>query len=227
MASISPQARLQRPSGVTIVAVIAAVLGGLGLLTALWTILASLLGMQAQANMFGQAGTMPAEQQAAYRDMMTQMQTVVDRWRPITLTVNSLVALVSAGLLVGGIAALRNRPGGRKLLVGALLAGALAEIAWLAMMIPMQLETNAVTERSMAQLLTASAPQGKPMPKEAAEITRTIMKVTAYVGIVIFSVWAVAKSLFFALAARYLGRPHVLEFYQQGSIVEYAERVDP
>lgn len=55
----------RRPGGVTAVAVIAATLGGLGLVGAFWMLVMSLVGTQAQANMYSQMGAMPPEQQAA------------------------------------------------------------------------------------------------------------------------------------------------------------------
>jgi len=203
----------QRPGGVTTASVIAAVLGGLGLVTALWSIAAAFLGMQAQANMFGQAGAMPAEQQAAYREMMADMQSVVEQWKPFTLTVNSLATIASAGLLLGGIGTLRNKPAGRKLLVWFLLASIVTETGWLAMMIPMQMETNTVTHRSMSKLFGAGASPGEPMPKEAKEVTEMIMKASMVFGIAVIAAWVLAKVVFFGFAARYLCRPHVLAHF--------------
>lgn len=203
-----PPAR--RPAGLTAIAVIALVLGGLGVLVSLWSLLMLGAGSRFQEAMTNMSqGPGRARIDETQRVVQQRIQQVSDRyWWP-----NLGFALVNVGLassmVAGGIMALNRVPSARGLLGTVFAVAIFFEIARAAVYLLMQWQMSG----AIAEVLTN--PAAAPNAQKADAMFVTIMRASMIVGLVVGLVLSLAKLLYYYVSWSYLRRPAVREWFER------------
>lgn len=199
-----------RPGGLTVICIIAIVLGGLGLLNAPMAIVNLVAGQRIQqALAFTPPG--PGQNQMAemQRLMQEKMMAVTNRyWWPL-MGFAVLNLGLSMGLLVGGIMALKRAPQARTLLVVVFAVTILFELVQCGVNVMVQSKMAAVMSEMLPQVMAASAPPNRPGAQQAANMGQAVAKMSIIAGIAVQVIWTLAKLVYYGIGWSYLGRSHV------------------
>ncbi len=201
-----------RPGGLTAVCILAIILGALGFLAGISSLVMSVVGNQAQQwqQQWGMAGSPPAMRDVQ-AEMNAKTMAIVDRFRLVNIAFALFQLAVTAALVVGGARALKLNEAGRKLLWAACAVAMVFELGRAVPQVLMQLENMAVMEDYMPRLMEASAPG--PQAKQVAAFGAMIARFSVIMGWVVFAGWLILKLAFFGVAFYYLGRPKTKAFY--------------
>jgi len=199
----------QRPGGLTVICVLAIVLGALGLMTGCFGLLSQAFNQQMQNGLAGlQAG---ANKEAA--ELQQEMNAKVVAASAKFAWLNMLLAVVqlavAASLLVGGIMSLKLRPLGRKLLLGAFVAAIVFEAARIYPTISVQQAMVPIMAEYMPKMMKAQAPPGGQQPAGMDQAMSSIMSALGIVGMVFFVVTVAVKGVYYAIGIVYLRKPSV------------------
>ena len=208
-----PQAR--RPAGLTAICVIAIVLGGLRLLTALFSLGARVMQdpIEKAAIKMQQQPGMPKGSVKAQEEGQKELHAVDRKYLAFTITITVLGLVFGASLLTGGIMTMKMNPTARTFLVTVFAVAIVFEIAAAIVAVFMQLDMAPV----MSRMMMANTAKGGPGAEQGAAIVATMAKIMAIVGIVLNVCWALAKIVFYAIGARYLGRPNIRPLFQRNT----------
>ena len=203
-----------RPGGLTAICVIAIVLGGLMVLGGLVSLVTLALNAQIQQAMQPpRQQNLPAElqeMQEAQQKMTDDMNAVTNKFLPINIPMQILFLAVAVGLLVGGGKSLGLNAIGRSTLMVVCGVALLAEIAWVAMQLMMQMEVASIMQSSMTEMMRSAPGNNGP----EAEIMGNAMMVGIVIGVVISLGWALAKAIFYIVALLYLRKPHIAALFE-------------
>jgi hypothetical protein len=202
--------RPRRPGGLTAICVIAIVLGSLGVLGALRT-LASVAMQPAMEKSLAVQRQQGANEQAfkAAEQMQQKANELGKRYRGINGGMALVNLIVSACLLVGGIAVLKMSEKGRMLLLAVLAVAIVFDVVHLCVYIVQQLQMATVLAESMPEMMKASAPKGQQGAQQAAEMGATVAKGVMYLVIAVQVAFGLAKLIFYGVGARYLCKPRI------------------
>jgi hypothetical protein len=202
----------KRPRGLTVICVIAIVLGGLGLLASLGGIakLAADSGFQ-QSFMppQGPGGDQAIEIQ---RLMQQKRQVIANRywWPNMGFALANLV--VAGGMLAGGIMALNRFPAARALLLVVFAVAVPFEVSRSVVNVLMQRDIAVVLSDLMPRLMETSPPAHGPNARQAAEMGEMAAKVVLYLGLAFTLAFSLAKLIFYAVGCSWMGRPAVRQW---------------
>jgi hypothetical protein len=202
-----PGAR-QRPGGLTVICVLAIVIGALGLMTGCVGLFSQVFNQQMQDGLAG----IQARDNKEVGELQKEMNAKVVLASAKYALLNKLLAVaqlaVAGSLLAGGIMSLKLRPLGRKLLLGAFVAAIVVETAQLYPTLAVQRATAPIVAEYTPKMVKAQAPQGGQQPG-MNEAMSAIMSVAMIVGMVFVIGMAVVKGVFYVIGIVYLRKPSV------------------
>lgn len=202
-----------RPLGfLKALAIIAIVLGAMGLMSSLTGMVALAFSGQLQSvfSPVGQPGV-PQSLQDAQLAMQKDLQALQDRFLALNLTLAIGNLCIASLLLTGGILTLRLVPRGRQIfLVGCWIA-IVFDLFRAAAQSIVQMQTMTLTTQHMVRMMEAA---GGRTPPEAVNFALTISKVGMVIGVVIGLVWVVAKLVFYGTSIWQLRKPAVQSLFQ-------------
>ena len=201
----------KRPGLLTAIAVFAIVFGVLGLMKSLVSVAGLLFNEKVQTMVIDLQPKAPND---AMQDVMTRMQNetmqLQERYKWINVGLAATNFLLSAGLLIGGILAIRSTPAGRSMLIGLFLLAALYELAVIYPTFAMQNEAMAIQKQYMPLIMQASAPPGRGgMPPGMGGMMSTFMEAGGIIAIVFGIGWTLAKVAADVFGFIYLRRPAI------------------
>ena len=201
-----------KPSGgFKAVAIIAILLGALGLLTVAMSAASLLWGKQLQAAVapMNQPGLKP-EIRDAQAAMQADLQALQDRFRSATSILVAAHLVVALMLLVGGIQSLRLAAAGRTILLTGCGLAIGFDLAAFVVKAMMQLESTSLLARHMPRIMEAS---GNRLPPGATNMASATAQITIFVGIGISLIWLIAKLVYYAIAIRQLRKPEIRQLF--------------
>jgi hypothetical protein len=200
------------------IAIISIVFGCLGVFSALGGIAGLVFGQRIQGAMAApsQSG-MPQEMVQAQKDMQADLMAVQDRFMPINAVVVALMAVVSVGLLIGGVQCLRRVVPARRVLLTACSAAIVFELLRAVVQVLIQIQTIPLTMRHTERMMSVGGG-----PAQAMEIAMTFARVFLVIGIVMGALWLLAKLIFFALSVWYLRQPVACSYLDGPASVDHS-----
>ncbi len=191
------------------ICIVAIVLGGAGVATALMGAVGLVIGKQLQAAFSGpNPPGMSQELQDVQRQAQQQIQAVQDRFWAVNLILTGAHLVVASLLLTGGIQALRRVRPGRKILLTACLAAIAFELVRGSVQAVMQIQVLSVTMNFFEQMMEASMEQAAELAEWLAWISRLAM----VAGLLMAVGWILVKLVFYSVAVWYLRKPAVCQY---------------
>ena len=188
------------------IAVIAIVLGAMGLFTALLSTAGLLLGSKLQMafSPANQPGMTPQLRNAQCA-MQNDMQALQDRFQPFNLVLVVLHAILAFFLLAGGIQSLRLVPAGRKLFLAACSIALVFELIRAAVQSLLQVQMGSLMAVHMQKMMEAQT----STPAGFGDMMSSFARIGIFIGLAIGLIWVVAKLVYFVIAIRLLRKPEV------------------
>ncbi len=193
-----------RPTGVTVVGVLACVLGMMGLAMGCWMLIHTIVGPR-----IAQAFTQAGPNQQAQMEMNDRMEQLSLEYRTVNVATSLGAMILGAALFIGGIGTIRGRPWARTLLVRAFLVAMIFECFRLVPATMMQFEILPIMEQFMQRVTTDPSGKNPSPPPMAASFAKAMMLIGVCIGVG----WLVIKLACFGFCGRYLSRPHVRAFF--------------
>ena len=213
------------------VAIVAIVLGGLGILISSYSFvkLTMQLAMSNQISMPSSGGfKLPPEQLKIQEDILTKTLQISKRWYPVLAPLYIAELLIALCLIIGGVGVLRLRPKGRTLLRLAFCAAIILEIAQLIPAVIVQHEISCVVSTDMPQMMKASTPPNGPqMPADMDQTMGTMIHGVYMVMIAVTVLMKLCETSFYLFGALYLGRTHVRDCFAEPVDAVLAEPIEP
>jgi hypothetical protein len=206
---VSAQSSAPRFGRVKAICIVAIVLGGAGVATALMGAVGLVVGRQMQAAFSGvnQPGV-SQELQDVQLKTQQEIQAVQERFLGINAVLLGAHAIVAGMLLTGGIQALRRVRPGRKLLVAACSAAIVFELVRGSVQTVIQLQVLSVTTHFFEQMMEASMEQAADLAEWLVWFSRLAM----VAGLALAIGWILVKLVFYCVAVWYLRKPVVCEY---------------
>jgi hypothetical protein len=208
----------RRPGGLTAIAVIAIILGSLGLIGSLFG-----LASFALQPVLRSAFTLPAglandpamkAQRDMQREMQEKMQAVTDRYAPFTVGFAVINLFLAGSLLLGGIWILKIQPKGYAVLTYAFLIAIIFEIIRAIVQTFMQVELGTVMASIMPEMMKAAGPKAGQGAAQGAEFIAMATKIGIAVGVVFAIVPVLAKLVYYIIGVVYLRRPQIRQLFE-------------
>lgn len=191
------------------VCIVAIVLGGAGVATALMGAVGLIVGKHLQAAFSGpNPPGMSRELQEVQRQAQQQIQAVQDRFWIPNFILTGAHMIVATLLLTGGIQGLRRVRPGRQILVAACLAAIAFELIRGSVQAVMQIQVLSVTMGFFEQMMEASMEQAA----ELAEWLAWFSRIAMVAGLLLASGWILIKLVFYSVAVWYLRKPAVCQY---------------
>jgi len=204
-----------RPTSVTVIAIVAIVLGSLSTCCGLYAGFGLVMTdrLQAMSDQMAQVGQPEGSASVrAQREMQAELVTFQAGWAPFTgsfVVIQLLVALLS---ILGGALALSAKPIGRSMLMGAFGLGTVFELGRSVVETLMQFQVIAITQRYMTQIVAASQ-NGRPLPAGFGQTMGAVMGGASIAGIVFMLLWALIKIGYYVSSLVLLRREEVRRFF--------------
>jgi len=204
-----------RPTSVTVIAIVAIVLGSLSTCCGLYAGFGLVMTdrLQAVSDQMAQVGQPEGSASVrAQREMQAELVTFQAGWAPFTgsfVVIQLLVALLS---ILGGALALSAKPIGRSMLIGAFGLGTVFELGRSVVETLMQFQVIAITQRYMSQIVAASQ-NGRPLPPGFGQTMGAVMGGASIAGIVFMLLWALIKIGYYVSSIVLLRREEVRRFF--------------
>jgi hypothetical protein len=202
----SSPARFGRVKAICIVAI---VLGGAGVATALMGAVGLVVGRQMQAafSNVNQPG-MSQELQDIQRKTQLEIQAVQERFLAVNAVLLGAHAIVAGMLLAGGVQGLRRVRPGRQILVKACLAAIVFELVRAVVQTLIQIQVLSVTMQFFEQMMGASMEQAAELAEWLVWFSRAAMMA----GLLLAIGWILVKLVFYSTAVWYLRKPAVCQY---------------
>ena len=195
-----------RPTGVTVVAVLCLLGGGMGVLSGIMQLLQPLFqGMATAFVPTGQAGD-------AQREWFAEIQAVNARYMIPNLSVSALALIVSCCLVVGGIALLRPTRWSSTWIRRTLLAAIAVASVQLVLFFIVQAALQPIMAR---QFEVMAGPNGNPLGE--SETMKSIQLATMAFTYAFAIFWFLVKIVAYIWGRRYLNRDHVKAYLSEAS----------
>ena len=201
-------------SGLATVCIIAAVLGGVGLMSAVNGIAGLAMSSTVQANLQSQLaeGTGdPVADSALQMQLDVQKMTADYLWFHVLTIV--LLLIICPALLTGAIMAFQRKAVGRKLLIAAMLAAILFEVGRAVPTTRMQLKMGDAMRGMMQEMGAQAAPQAGEDGPDMERFTGAMGAGIAILLLVFSLGWTAIKLVFYLLGWRYLRKPEVAALF--------------
>jgi hypothetical protein len=188
------------------VAVIAIVLGAMGLFSALTATAGLLVGSRLQMALSpaNQPGMTPQLRDAQLA-MQNDMQALQDRFQPYNLVLVVLHAILAFFLLAGGLQSLRLVPAGRKLFLAACSIAIVFELIRAVVQGILQVQMGSLMAVHMQKMMEAQS----NAPPGLGNMMSSFARIGIVIGLAIGLVWVVAKLVYFVISIRILRKPEV------------------
>lgn len=208
---VAPTAAPVRPGGVTLVGVLAIVLGVMGIFGGCGGAAALLLNPLMQGALQPPPGAPPF--QRAQAELNAEIMGVnQNHMIPLSISLVGLT-VVAIWLTVGGIQTLRMRPQGRVILLYGFLATILFEVVRSGHMLVMQLEMLPIYEEFRNRIAREISDRSQ---LAGLQTMLNLMQAAVIFGIVIGIGWVVIKVVVYGLCARYLSKPEIIDKFENG-----------
>lgn len=216
----------RRPGKLTAVAVIAIVLGSIGVLGALQSGMALAFADRMQQAQLKSMGGGPAPMKQAIEEMYAGTTAVSERYFAVNMLLAGLGGAVSLALIGTAIGALRLHEPSRALLRYTLLFLTVFVCLRLIPAIKMQMELAPVMSQYTQALMQpppmADEASGQPPGQAAgqaagAQIGAAVMGFVQIFQLVVLGVWALIELVYCVIGYVYLGRPQVLEVFARAA----------
>ncbi len=197
----------QRPQHLTLICILAMLLGGVGLLTGCFGLVSQAFAAQIQKlSVLPPGADNPAAE--AQSKMNAKMMAVTERYKWVTLPLMVLKLFVEGALLIGAIMAMGLKPHGRTWLLSALIAALILESIHVVPVILVQSATFA----AMREMIPAQQGANRP-PPGATEVANAIFSAIGIGAIVMTLGWLALKAVFYVIGIRYLRKPAVAALF--------------
>ena len=199
----------RRPTGLTVICVLAIVLGGLGTLTAVITGVQLAVGKQLQQS-FQSMGNPDTELQKLQQEMQDEIWAVTKRF----IVPNVVLAIAKFGLcaalLYAAIRTLQLRDSGRRLLAWICTLLIAFEITALIVFIVFESQVHPIMTKYMPEMM--AGPNGGDA--QAADFGAIAASGAIIFAIVVQAVWVLAKVIYYGVSLRYLRKPAIRELFE-------------
>jgi hypothetical protein len=204
-----PDFGARRPGGLTAIAIVAVVIGVLGLLSGLMKAVNLAFGAQMQAAFAG-FGAPNEEARIAQEEFQSAIMDETARFFiPSTILAVAQLAL-SVALIYAGIKALQLDPLGRKVLVIAFSLLVVYEVAHLVTFVLLQMGMMPIMQLYMTRIMRASA---GPNGGNAEQFGTVFAKFSIIAGIAMQCGWTLVKLLFYSFSIRYLRKSQIVQLF--------------
>lgn len=204
-----------RPTAVTVIAVVAIVLGTFssccGLYAGFGLVMSDRLqAVSQQLARAGQSADNPAvrEQQA----MQTELLDFQRGWAPFTGSFVVIQLFLALLMILGGSLALAGKGVGRVMMMGSFVAGTVFEIARSVTETLMQFQMMDVMQRYMGRMMAATQ-RGGPTPPGFEQTMGAVMGGATVAGIVLMLLWAAVKIGYYVSGFLLMRREDVRRYF--------------
>jgi len=204
-----------RPTSVTVIAIVAIVLGSLSTCCGLYAGFGLVMTdrLQAMSDQMAQVGQPEGSASVrAQREMQAELVTFQAGWAPFTGSFVVIQLLVALLCILGGALALSAKPIGRSMLMGAFGLGTVFELGRSVVETLMQFQVIAITQRYMTQIVAASQ-NGRPLPPGFGQTMGAVMGGASIAGIVFMLLWALIKIGYYVSSLVLLRREEVRRYF--------------
>lgn len=207
--TVSAQGSAPSFGRVKAICIVAIVLGGAGVATALMGAVGLVVGRQMQAAFSGanQPG-MSQELQDIQRKTQQEIQAVQERFLGVNAVLLGAHAIIAGMLVTGGIQGLRRVRPGRKILLAACLAAIVFELVRGVVQTVIQVQVLSVTTQFFEQMMGASMEQAADLAEWLVWFSRLAM----VAGLLLAIGWILVKLVFYSVAVWYLRKPAVCQY---------------
>jgi hypothetical protein len=196
-----------RPGGLTVICVLAIILGGLGLLTGCFGLVSQAFTTQMQQAVAGmQPGNLPGAE--VQKEMNARILAVANRYKWVSLPLMAVKIFVEAALLAAAVMAWGLNPRGWSWLHGALIATIIFETVHAVPQVLVQLETRAVMNEMMPKMMAAQHGRNQA-PPGMENFMSSVFSAATLVSLIFILIWLVGKIVFYVIGIRYLRKPDV------------------
>lgn len=213
----------RRPGGLTAICVIAIILGGLGVVTAVVGVVFAAAGQAIQKAAAPQLpGELEGEALQVQAEMNQAIQAVGQRYLMANVALALLSLALAIGLIVGRAQSLKIKPLGRTVLLAVFAVAILFELARGSFQIYQQMQMFGVMQEYWPRLMKSAAeksqqPMGGPNFETMMNIAFTVAKISAYAIVI---VPALVKGAFYFIGAIYLARPKLKELFERSAAAQ-------
>lgn len=204
-----------RPTSVTVIAVVAIVLGTLSTCCGLYAGFGLVMSDRLQAMSQQMAGVGRSADDPAVREQRAMQEELIAfqrGWAPFTgsfVVIQLFVALLS---ILAGSLALSGKGVGRMMLMGTFVVGTIFEIGRSIVETLMQFQAMDVTQRYMGRVMAATQ-QGRPPVAGMEETMGAVMGGTTVAAIVIMLLWALVKIGYYVSGLFLMQREDVRRYF--------------
>ena len=198
-----------RPSGITLIGVLALILASLGLLGAATAIASPMLAKGLQQSMIKEAEEKPDRPDLqANAKMQQDAMELSEKYYVPTMVVHGVVMLLCLAMFAGAIMLLTGSATGRALLVSLFLVILVCDTGKAVLTYVMQSEQMSKMNDGVSDIFA-----GQEMPEDTQEIASTMVKVFSILAVVLTAGWFLVKAFFYIWAWRYLKKPEVVAWF--------------
>jgi hypothetical protein len=211
----APSGRPSRPAWLVVICVIAIALGALGLVNGAWGVVALIFQDQLQTAFAPRAQPgLPPELQEAQEEFNQKLQDLQAEYAvPVGAFVAARIA-VGSGLLVGGIWCLGGNPRGRQILIFALAAAIVFEVANGIFQVVIARHMLGLANGVFQKFADNMPNRGGPPPEMMLSFMRGVM----WFGIILGLLWQLIKVGFYFGGVLYLRRQAIAGLFQPATI---------
>ena len=204
-----------RPTALTVVAVVAIVLGVLSSCCGLYAGFGLVVSdrMQAASQRLASVGR-SADDPAVHDQLVMQAELLAFQrsWAPFTGGAVVLQLFVALLCILGGALALAGKDVGRVMLLGTFVFGTLFELGRGVVEAFMQFQMSDITRRFMARAME-TAQHGRPPVPGMGQTMGAVMGGATAAGIVVLLLWALVKVAYYVTGSVMLRREDVRRFF--------------
>jgi hypothetical protein len=195
------------------VAIIAIVLGSLGLFSAMAGLAGLVIGSKLQAALTPTAQPgMPDDAVTVQQDMQRELQGVQDRFWVANWGLVSAQFLCTVSLLAGGTLCLKRASAGRVILMLACSLAIAFELIRAVITTMVQMQTMAITTVYMERLMQAS---GGPGAEQMAGFVANATKIGAVMGMVFTGALVLVKLIYYSYSVYFLRKEEVVQHFAE------------
>jgi hypothetical protein len=196
-----------RPQNLTVICILAMILGGFGLLTGCFGVMSLVFASQARQAISAMPPGVNNPTVEMQKQMNDKMAAINNRYKWVTLPLMLVKLCVEAAILIGAIMTLGLKPRGRSWLLAGLIAALVLESIQVVPGIMVQSETFAMMREMVPVQQGANAPPGM-------NDFMTVFFSAIGIGTIVMTLgWLAAKFIFYVIGIRYLRKPAVAALF--------------
>ncbi len=199
----------QRPIGLTVICVLAIVLGCLGILATIVTGVQLTVGQQLQQS-FRSPGAPNQEIEEIQQEMQSKIQDVTRRFFVPHVILQVVKFALCIAMIYAAVRTLNLHASGRRQLAWVFAFLIAFEIVQLTVFVLLQLQMRPIMAEYMPKLM--KVPDGANAPP--AEFGQLIASATIIFGLIVHAVWSLAKIIYYGVARRYLRKVKIQSLFE-------------